>query len=77
MEGMPLMSEERIKLSVEVSPELYETIDRLAKKGHESKSDVLRKGIAFMQVALEAKQAGKKIGIAALGQSLETEIIGI
>jgi len=71
------MSEERIKLSVEVSPELYETIERLAKKGHESKSDVLRKGIALMQVAVEAKQEGKRIGIAAQGQPLEKEIIGI
>ena len=77
MERTPPMSAERIKLSVEVSPELYETIDRLAKKGHESKSDVLRKGIALMQVALEAKQAGKKIGIAGVGQPLEKEIIGI
>ena len=71
------MNEDRIKLSVEVSPELYRTIDRLAKQGHESKSDVLRKGIALMQVALEAKQDGKKIGIAAFGQPLEKEIIGI
>ena len=72
-----MMSEERIKLSVEVSPELYETIEKLAKRGHETKSDVLRKGIALMQVAADAKQEGKKIGIAAPGQTLETEIIGI
>jgi len=71
------MSEERIKLSVEVSPELYEIIEKLAKQGHETKSDIFRKGIALMKVAAEAKQAGKKIGIAAPGQTLETEIIGI
>lgn len=71
------MNEQRIKLSVEVSPEFYETIDRLAKLGHQSKSDVLRKGIALMQVAFEAKQEGKKIGVAVAGQPLEKEIIGI
>jgi predicted transcriptional regulator len=71
------MSNEKVKLNVEVSPELYETIDRLAKDGHESKGDILRKGIAFMKVALEAKRQGKKLGIAASDQPLETEFTGI
>jgi predicted transcriptional regulator len=66
-----------IHLSLDVSPELNDALTQLAAKLHSSKSDVLRKAIALMEVAVKAKEQHKKFGIAASDQTLETEIVGL
>jgi hypothetical protein len=66
-----------VRLSLDVSPDLYETITLLATKLHSTKSDVLRKAIALMEVAVRAKEQHKKFGIAGPDQPLETEIVGL
>jgi predicted transcriptional regulator len=70
-------SEETIRLSLNVSPELYETLNTLAAKLHSTKSDVLRKAVALLEVAVRAKEEHKKFGVAAPNQTLETEIVGL
>jgi Arc/MetJ-type ribon-helix-helix transcriptional regulator len=68
----------KIKVSLELSPELDDALKTLVEKNAGStKSEVLRKAIALMQVAVEAREQGKKIGIAEKGQPLVTELIGI
>ena len=49
----------------------------LAAKLHSTKSDVLRKAVALLEVAVRAKEEHKKFGVAAPDQTLETEIVGI
>lgn len=71
------MARERIRLSLDVSPELNDRLEVLADRSHSSKSDVLRKAIALMDVAVQARDEGKRLGIAEKGQPLSTEIIGI
>jgi hypothetical protein len=67
-----------IKLSLEVSTELNGVLEEMvAKHVGTNKSEVLRKAIALIQVAVEARENGQKIGIATKGQSLATEFIGI
>lgn len=67
-----------IKLSLEVSTELNNVLEQMVEKHvGTNKSEVLRKAIALIQVAVEAREKGQKIGIAAKGQSLATEFIGI
>jgi predicted transcriptional regulator len=66
-----------IRLSLDVSPEAYETLEQLATKIGGTKSDVLRKAMALMVVVVEAKLQGKKLGIAEKDQPLATEIVGI
>jgi predicted transcriptional regulator len=70
-------SDATIRLSLDVSPELSDALTQLASKLHTSKSDVLRKAIALMEVAVRAKEQHKKFGIAAPDQALETEIVGL
>jgi predicted transcriptional regulator len=70
-------NEETIRLSLDVSPELYETLNTLAAKLHTTKSDVLRKAVALLEVAVRAKEEHKKFGVAAPDQALETEIVGL
>jgi predicted transcriptional regulator len=66
-----------IRLSLEVSPQMNEKLEELADKLHGSKSDVLRKAIALIEVAVRAKEEGKKFGVAAPGQELATEVVGL
>lgn len=67
----------RVRLSLDVSRELYELLEELAEKTDSTKSDVLRRSVALMEVYVDAKQQGKKFGIADKDQPLATEIVGI
>jgi predicted transcriptional regulator len=68
---------ESVRLTLEISPDLNNTLEELAGATHGTKSDVLRKAIALMQVAVRAKTEGKKFGIAEAHQQLSTEVVGI
>lgn len=51
-----------IRINFDISPELDQTIEKLVKQtGSASKSELLRRAIALMKVATEAKQNDKKI----------------
>ncbi len=56
--------ETRIRLSLDVSPKLNDLLTETAHKLGGSKSDVLRKAIILMNIAVEAQEEGKVLGIA-------------
>jgi predicted transcriptional regulator len=66
-----------IRLSLVLSPELNSTLEDLAKQIHGTKSDVLRKAIALMELAVRAKSEGRRIGIAKPDEELAIEVVGI
>ena len=72
---------ERIRLSLDVSPELYALLESLAERTDESKSDVLRKAIVLMDVAVTASQEGKRLLVQEPphqdGHVTQTKIIGL
>ncbi len=68
---------ERIRLSLDVSPELNNLIEDLARRTDGSKSDVLRRAIALMDVAVQANERGLKVGVADRGETLSTEFVGL
>lgn len=67
----------KVRLSLDISPEANELLERLAAQIGGTKSDVLRKAIVLMEVAIQAKRDGKKFGIADKDQQLATEIVGL
>jgi predicted transcriptional regulator len=67
----------RVKISLDVSPELYNTLNNIAQKMGGNSADVLLNAIALMEVAVEAKQQGKHLWIADENKNLESEIVGI
>ena len=71
------MSNDTIRLSLAVSPELNARLDHLAATGHTSKSEILRKAIALFDVVAEAKSEKKRFGILDQDKHLLTEIVGI
>ncbi len=75
--GSPKIEKEKVRLSLDISPELNSLLEELAADIGGTKSEVLRKAIALMEVMVQAKKQGKKFGIAEKDQPLATEIIGI
>ncbi len=71
------MSQKSIRLSLDVSPELNNVLDEMAEKTHTSKSDVLRRSIALMEVAVNEKEKGNHVGILNQEQQLIKEIVGL
>jgi len=71
------MSRKQIRLSLDVSPELNNMLDDMAEKTHASKSEVLRKSITLMEVAVQEKSKGNHLGVVGKDQKIIKEIIGI
>lgn len=68
---------QRTQISLNLSPELYETLNNVAQQLDGDMAEVLLKGIVLMHLAVEAKQNGKHLWITDKNQTLETEIVGI
>ncbi len=71
------MSRKQIRLSLDVSPELNELLDEMADKTHSSKSELLRKSIALMEVAVQEKERGNHLSIVNKSQQIIKEIVGL
>lgn len=54
----------RIKVSLELTPELNQVIERIAAATGATKSEALRKAITLMDVAVEAKERGERLFVA-------------
>jgi predicted transcriptional regulator len=68
---------EKVRLTVDVSKELNQILENIAKETGGTKSDIFRKAVALLDVAHKAKKEGKRIGIARDRATLETEIVGL
>ena len=68
---------QRVQINLDLSPELYETLNNVAQQLDGDMAEVLLKGIVLMQVAVEAKLDGKHLWITDEKKTLETEIVGI
>jgi len=70
-------TKEKVRLSLDLSKDLYDQLESLATDYHASKSDVLRKALGLMIVAADAKKDNKKLGVFNKDEHLEKEIVGI
>lgn len=70
-------SHDKVKLSLIVSPQLNETLENMAQESGTTKSDVLRKALALLELASEARRDGKRIGILTNERQVLTEIVGV
>jgi predicted transcriptional regulator len=69
--------QDRVKLSLLVSPQLNTTLEQLAQESGTTKSDVLRKALALLEVASNAKRAGQRLGILDKNRHVLTDIVGV
>ncbi|TAK77402.1 MAG: DNA-binding protein, partial [Gammaproteobacteria bacterium] len=52
-----------VKMSLHLSPETNETLEQLSENNHMTKSELLRKALALMEVALKNKEKGNHLVI--------------
>ncbi|TPW17070.1 MAG: hypothetical protein FD130_806 [Halothiobacillaceae bacterium] len=70
-------SSNRVRISLDVSAKVNEQLEALANEEGTSKSDILRKAIALVTVAVEAKHNGQKLGILDKDRHVLSEIVGL
>ena len=68
-------SEDLIRLTLKLSPEMYEKLEKLANDAHTSKSEVMRRSLGIYDIAVEGKGEGYHLGLAKDRSRLEREIV--
>jgi hypothetical protein len=77
IKGQAPTSGDKVKLSLFVSHQLNETLENMAQEIGSTKSDVLRKALALLEVASDARRDGNRIGILTKDRQVLTEIVGV
>ena len=68
---------EKVRLSLQVSQELNQTLEEIAASTGSNLNDVIRQALALIEVAHTAKKQGRHIGIVSDARKLDTEFIGL
>ena len=71
------MAGDEVRMNLQVSAEINELLERIAKDTGSNRSEVIRQALALMKVAQEAKKKGKHIGLVSDADKLDTEIVGL
>jgi hypothetical protein len=68
--------EKLIRLSLDLTPEMYEVVNKLAIDAGTNKSDVLRRAIGLYKVSKEGEKEGKFTALVKEGK-IDTRLVGI
>ena len=64
------------RITLVVSDELNHALDELAKDTATSKSDILRKSIVLLELAVREKRRGNHLGVFTSDEKIVKEIVG-
>lgn len=68
----------RVRLTIDVTPQLYGVVSSIAAATGSTKSEAIRKAIALMDVAVEARERGERIFVSkTVPPGSSREIIGL
>ena len=67
----------KVRLTLDVTDELNERLNRLAEEAGGSKSELLRKAIALVEVAVNAKRSGRQVAVVDKNERVVTTIVGL
>jgi hypothetical protein len=70
-------SAEKVRFTLELTPEMNRTVEALARQVGATKSDVLRRAISLVEVALEAKRRHQKLGVIDEDDHVVSRIVGL
>ncbi len=68
---------ETVRLTLDVSEDLNNVIESLAKAAGTNKSEILRRSINLMDFAYREAVEGKKVGSVSVDKPLDTEVVGL
>jgi hypothetical protein len=72
-----MSKKETVRMNLQVSPEINELLEKIADETGSNRSEVIRRALALMKVAHDARQRGKRLGLVSDPDKLETEIVGV
>ena len=67
----------KVRLNLDINARTNEILQRLANDAGVTKSDVVRRAISLMSIAVEGKREGFKLGLVASDKKLTKEIVGL
>ena len=67
----------KVRLTLDVTDELNDRLNALAEEAGGSKSELLRKAIALVEVAVDAKRAGRHVAVVDKHDKVVTTIVGL
>lgn len=67
----------RVRLSLDVSSDLNQLLENMAQRSRSSISDVLRKSIVLMEVALAEKEKGNHLSVVSKDKEIVKDIVGL
>lgn len=70
-------SSEKVRVSLDLSPILNDQLEQIMAEEGLTKSELLRRAIALLKVATDAKQRGLSLGLLDAQGKLQTTIIGV
>ncbi len=70
-------SKATVKMSLHLSPETNDTLEQLSEDNHMTKSELLRKALALIEVALKNKEKGNHLIIVDKNDKKVSEILGL
>jgi hypothetical protein len=66
-----------VKMSLHLSPKTNEMLEQLCEDNHMTKSDILRKSLALMQVVMKYKKKGNHLVVVDDNDNKLSEIVGL
>lgn len=66
-----------VRMSLNMSPELSDKLEKMSDESFTTKTDILKKAIFLMDIAIESKRKGNKLAIVDSKGHKISEIIGI
>lgn len=66
-----------VRISLDMSPEANDLLERLATENGTTKSQILRRAVALYHVAHEATLSGKSVGVFDKDRNVVTEFLGL
>ena len=66
-----------VRLSLNMSPELNDKLEKMSIESHATKTDILKKAIFLMDIAMESKKEGNQVAIVNKKGQKVSEILGI
>jgi metal-responsive CopG/Arc/MetJ family transcriptional regulator len=71
------VASQKVRLNLQVSQELSQTLDEIADSAGGNRTDVIRQALALMKIAHNAKKEGRYLGLVRDRSKLDTEIVGL
>lgn len=68
---------EKVRLSLLLTQELNQSLEKIAEDTGGNRTDVLRQAVALIKIAHEARLEGRHIGLVDDRSKLDTEIVGV